>query len=68
MGKNSASKEHVEAVAQTIMANFIPKNPEANVFSFHFTLPPAENYRAQYAKNKDGKNWDLISVNPASDN
>ncbi|PST84004.1 hypothetical protein C7T94_04505 [Pedobacter yulinensis] len=63
MAKQTSSKEHVEAVAQTIMSGFIPKDPEATSFSFHFTLPPDSHYQASYLLNEK-REWQLSSVVP----
>ncbi|RZK49724.1 MAG: hypothetical protein EOO99_05075 [Pedobacter sp.] len=46
----------VAAIADTIMHNFIPKDPLADQFSFHFTLPPAQHYLVKYQKDNKG-NW-----------
>jgi hypothetical protein len=48
----------VEATAAAIKDHFIPKDPTAESFSFHFTIPPSSNYKASYQK--DGKDtWTL---------
>lgn len=51
-------KAQVEGTANAIKDHFIPKEESAVVFSFHFTIPPASNYKAKYAKDAKG-NWYL---------
>jgi len=53
------SKEQVEATANAIMNHFIPKDQNEEQFSFHFTIPPASNYKANYQKDAKG-NWFLF--------
>ena len=48
------SKDQVEATANAIMNHFIPKDEKATTFSFHFTIPPASNYKVDYQKNEQG--------------
>ncbi|MDQ7947619.1 MAG: hypothetical protein REI78_15115 [Pedobacter sp.] len=50
----------VEATANAIKDNFIPKDPGLKSFSFHFTIPPGSNYRATYAQDPKGI-WVLSS-------
>lgn len=52
-------KVQIEATANAIKDNFIPKNPNETSFSFYFTIPPAANYKANYTKDAKG-NWMLI--------
>ena len=42
------SKEQIEATANSIMKHCIPKDPEETSLSFHFTIPPASNYKVSY--------------------
>ncbi|WP_199140684.1 hypothetical protein [Pedobacter sp. ASV12] len=49
-------KELIEATANAIKDHFIPKDPTARQFSFHFTIPPASNYKASYEQDAKG-NW-----------
>lgn len=58
MKKHDAAQ--VEATANAIMEHFIPKDPNAVAFSFHFTIPPASNYKVQYEK-KEKDQWVLVS-------
>lgn len=55
----SHSKELIEATANAIKAHFIPKNPAEKQFSFHFTIPPASNYKASYEQDAKG-NWNFV--------
>ena len=58
------SKEQIEATANAIKDHFIPKNTEAKTFSFHFTIPPASNYKVDYEKDVKG-NWNLVAYEAA---
>lgn len=53
------TKEQVEATANSIMKHFIPKDPNETTLSFHFTIPPAYNYKVNYEKDAKGT-WSLI--------
>ncbi len=53
------SKAQIEGTANSIMQHFVPKNPNETSFSFHFTIPPAANYKVNYEKDNKGK-WNLI--------
>ena len=55
------SKEQIEATANAIMQHFIPKNEDEKEFSFHFTIPPASNYKVSYEKNEK-RAWKLVSI------
>ena len=52
-------KELIEATANAIMSNFIPKNPEEKQMSFHFTIPPSASYKVSYEKDVKG-NWNFL--------
>lgn len=54
------TKEQVEATANAIMQHFIPKDPDEKNMSFHFTIPPASNYKVFYEKNVKGV-WIFLS-------
>lgn len=57
------SKAQVEAMADMIKTHFIPKDENEKSFSFHFTIPPASNYKVDYEK--DGKgNWNMVHYEP----
>jgi hypothetical protein len=57
MKQNSSAL--IEATANAIKDHFIPKNKDEESFSFHFTIPPSSNYKANYKKDAKG-NWILI--------
>ncbi|MGF1925618.1 MAG: hypothetical protein ACQUHE_15695 [Bacteroidia bacterium] len=59
-------KAQIEATANAIMHHFIPKDAEERHFSFHFTIPPASNYKVSYEK-KDKNDWVLISYEAAEE-
>lgn len=48
----------IEATANAIKDHFIPKDTDAQSFSFCFTIPPSANYKANYKKDDKG-NWML---------
>jgi hypothetical protein len=50
----------IEAMANTIMKNFIPKNDAEHLLTFHFTIPSASNYKVTYEKDTKGK-WNFIT-------
>ncbi len=52
-------KELIEATANAIMSNFIPKNPDEQQMVFHFTIPTSSNYKVTYEKDKKG-NWNFV--------
>ncbi len=49
----------VEAIANTIMNQFIPKDAHADSFSFHFSLSTSQHYQVHYEKDKNGE-WQFI--------
>lgn len=57
------TKEQIEATANSIVKHFIPKNLDEKILSFHFTIPPASNYKVNYEKNAKGE-WIFISFEP----
>lgn len=54
------SKEQIEATANSIVSHFIPKNSAETKLSFHFTIPPASNYKVSYEKDAKG-NWNFMA-------
>jgi hypothetical protein len=54
------SKAQIEGTAEAIAMHFIPKEKDAQAFSFHFTIPPSFNYKANYQRAANG-DWKLIS-------
>lgn len=49
----------VEAMANAIVKNFIPKDEVERSFSFHFTIPPSSNYKVYYEKDAKGQ-WSFV--------
>jgi len=57
-------KEKIEAIANTLLPSFIPKNKEETELSFHFTLPPKSSYKVFFKK--DAKlNWQFAGFEEA---
>ena len=54
-----ASAEQIQIIADTLLPGFIPKNPEETELTFHFTLPPAKNYKVWYKKT-DKSEWKFV--------
>lgn len=50
------TKEKIEAIANTLLPSFIPKNKEEKVLCFHFTLPPDSSYKVFFEKDNKA-NW-----------
>ena len=59
MAKRKLSEEQAKFLADNIMPGFIPKNADAESFSFYFTAE-GTNYRAEYTREK--KDWVLATV------
>ena len=59
MAKRKLSEEQAKLLADNIMPAFIPKNADAESFSFHFTAE-GTNYRAEYVREK--KDWKQVGV------
>lgn len=53
----------IEATANAIMENFIPKEENKTEFSFCFTIPPSANYKVNYQKDNKGI-WQILSLAP----
>lgn len=53
------TEEQIKLVANSILPGFIPKSPDEQTLSFHFTLPP-KSYKVNYQKDKSGQ-WVFIS-------
>jgi hypothetical protein len=57
-------KEQIEAIANTLLPSFIPKDKQETSFFFHFTLPPDASYKVFFEK--DGKsNWQYKGFEPS---
>jgi len=50
------AKEKIEAIANTLLPSFIPKNKEETTLCFHFTLPPDSSYKVFFEKDNKA-NW-----------
>lgn len=48
-------KEHIEAVANTLLSSFIPKDEKETTLTFHFTLPPDSSYKVFFEKDAKAK-------------
>jgi hypothetical protein len=53
------SQEQIKNIADTLLPNFIPKDPTATELIFHFTLPPNQSYKVSYQKKNS--TWAFIS-------
>ena len=53
------SAEIIQNIADTLLPGFIPKNADETELTFHFTLPPAENYKVWYKKT-DKSEWKFV--------
>lgn len=47
-----AKDEQIQYIAESLLEQFIPKDPSENQLSFHFTLPPANSYKVSFEKQK----------------
>ena len=57
-------KEQIEAIANTLLPSFIPKDEKETTLSFHFTLPPDSSYKVSFEKVADAK-WQFKSYDKA---
>jgi hypothetical protein len=53
------SKEQVENIANVLLPSFIPKDKTVNELTFHFTIPPNNNYKVWYEK-KGNSDWQFV--------
>jgi hypothetical protein len=53
------AKEQVEKIANMLLPGFIPKDKTVNEMSFHFTVPPNENFKVWYEKKANG-DWQFL--------
>ena len=58
-------KDQIEAIANTLLPSFLPKDPEEKSLSFHFTLPPDSSYKVYFEKDAKSK-WQFIRFEEAS--
>jgi hypothetical protein len=54
------SKEQVENIANVLLPSFIPKDKTVNELTFHFTIPPNNNYKVWYEK-KGNSDWQFVN-------
>ncbi|MET4141483.1 hypothetical protein [Pedobacter sp. UYP1] len=57
-------KEQIEAIANTLLPSFIPKDNQETTLSFHFTLPPDHSYKVFFEKDAKAK-WQFIRYEEA---
>jgi hypothetical protein len=57
-------KDQIEAIANTLLPSFIPKDPAETSLSFHFTLPPDSSYRVFFEKDSKAK-WQFLRYEDA---
>ncbi|MBB5623930.1 hypothetical protein HDE69_005019 [Pedobacter cryoconitis] len=57
-------KEQIEAIANTLLPSFIPKDNQETTLSFHFTLPPDNSYKVFFEKDAKAK-WQFIRYEQA---
>ncbi|CAM4131937.1 hypothetical protein SAMN06265348_103115 [Pedobacter westerhofensis] len=57
-------KDQIEAIANTLLSSFIPKDPAEKSLSFHFTLPPDSSYKVFFEKDTQAK-WQFIRYEDA---
>ena len=56
--------DQIEAIANTLLPSFVPKNAGETVLSFHFTLPPDSSYKVFFEKDAKAK-WQFIRYEEA---
>lgn len=57
-------KEQIEAIANTLLPSFIPKDNQQTTLFFHFTLPPDNSYKVFFEKDAKAK-WQFIRYEQA---
>ncbi len=57
-------KDQIEAIANTLLPSFIPKDAKETSLSFHFTLQPDSSYKVFFEKDAKAK-WQFISYEEA---
>jgi hypothetical protein len=57
-------KDQIEAIANTLLPSFIPKDPLETSLSFHFTLPPDSSYRVFFEKDNKAR-WQFLRYEDA---
>jgi len=57
-------KDQIEAIANTLLPSFIPKDQQETKLSFHFTLPPDSSYKVSFEKDAKAK-WQFTGYEEA---
>jgi hypothetical protein len=57
-------REQIEAIANTLLPGFIPKDKNETTLSFHFTLPPDSSYKVFFEKDAKAK-WQFLRYEEA---
>lgn len=57
-------KDQIEAIANTLLSSFIPKDLSEKSLSFHFTLPPDSSYKVFFEKDAQAK-WQFVRYEEA---
>jgi hypothetical protein len=57
-------KEQIEAIANTLLPSFIPKDNKETTLSFHFTLPPDSSYKVFFEKDAKAE-WHFLRYEEA---
>jgi len=57
-------KAQIEAIANTLLPSFIPKDEKETKLSFHFTLPPDSSYKVFFEKDVKAK-WQFTGYEEA---
>lgn len=54
---------YIKMIADTLLPGFIPKSPDENELTFHFTIPPNKNYKVWYKKTAKN-DWEFSGFEP----
>lgn len=57
-------KDQIQAIANTLLPSFIPKDPAETSLSFHFTLPPDSSYKVFFGKDAKSQ-WQFLRYEEA---
>lgn len=53
------TETQIKLIADTLLPDFIPKDPEEKELIFHFTIRPRNSYKVHYQKN-DKNEWSFV--------
>ena len=56
--------QKIEAIANTLLPSFIPKDKAETELYFHFTLPPNSSYKVFFKKDAKS-NWQFVGFEEA---